>query len=310
MQALPLQLTETPMPHLPSPAAPHLTHMEAVKLARSHEPAVAWPTLALAVLVCFGFAGVAYAAATGHMALGVAFPLNVALAYAAYTPVHEACHRNVVDAKHPHAWANDAAGVLAAFPLLGSFHLHQLTHLAHHAHTNDPEKDPDHCMASTSAWGMLRGSVWVIVVHLRMGVRVALSRADGQRRLTLGALQMGAAVAAVAWLAWRHNTAAALLTTVCAALAAGMLLAIVFDWLPHHPHTSRERWEHTRVLTFSRFWQPVVDALLLGQSYHLVHHLYPRVPFYKYKSVFTRLRGFFESNGALIYPAGQAPKAH
>ncbi len=283
-----------------------LSHSEAIKLARSHEPALAWPTILLAVVVSFGFAIVAYLAAAQHLSLWLAFPLNVLFAYAAYTPVHEACHRNVVDAKHRLAWINDVTGVMAASALLGSFHLHQLTHLAHHAHTNDPEKDPDHVMASKSVWGMLASSLWLIVVHLKMGVQISRTRSDGKRRIVLGLLQIGLALGAVAWLAWRFDATAALLCTVGSALVAGMLLAFAFDWLPHHPHTSRERWEHTRVITFSPLVQRIVDQLLLGQSYHLVHHLYPRVPFYRYKSVFTQLRGFFEGQGALIYPASKA----
>jgi beta-carotene hydroxylase len=289
-----------------STTSTQMTHLEAVKLARSHEPAITYPTIALALLVSIGFALVAYLAASGQMSLWLAFPLNIAFAYAAYTPVHEACHRNVADAKHHHAWLNDFTGIIAATALLGSFHLHQLTHLAHHAHTNDPEKDPDHSMASKSVWGMLLGSLWVIVVHLRMGAQICRTRSDGQRRMLLGVLQIGLAIGAVAWLAWRFDAAAALLCTVGSALVAGMLLAVVFDWLPHHPHTSRERWEHTRVITFSPLVQRIVDQLLLGQGYHLVHHLYPRVQYYRYKIVFTQLRGFFESQGALIYPMSQA----
>ena len=285
---------------------PHPTHTEAIKLARSHEPAIAWPTIVLALVVSLGYALVAYLAASGQMLLWLAFPINVILAYAAYTPVHEACHRNAVDAKHPKAWLNDATGVLAAFPLFGPFHLHQLTHLAHHAHTNDPEKDPDHVMASSSLLSILGHSILLPFVHIQRGFKLARTRSDGLKRMVFGALQLALCIAGLMWLATAHNAFAAILCTLCAALTAGMLLAVVFDWLPHHPHTSRERWEHTRVITFSPLVQRIVDQLLLGQSYHLVHHLYPRVPYYRYKRVFEQLRGFFESQGALIYPVEQA----
>ncbi len=286
--------------------ANHFTHAQAIKLARSHEPEIAWPTIVLAIMVSFGFVLIAYSAAAKWMPLWLAFPINVLLAYAAYTPVHEACHRNVVDAKHRHAWLNDATGMLVAFPLFGSFHLHQLTHLAHHAHTNDPEKDPDHVMASTGLWSMLGRSLRLPLVHIVMGYQMARARSDGTKRMVIGTLQLVVALIGMLWLAWTYDATAAILCTLVAALVAGMLLAVVFDWLPHHPHTSRERWEHTRVVTFSPWLQRIIDTLLLGQSYHLVHHLYPRVPYYRYKTVFAQLRGFFESNGALIYPASQA----
>ena len=283
-----------------------LTHAQAIKLARSHEPAIAWPTIVLVLVVALSFMLIAYAAAMQMLPLWLAFPLNVLLAYAAYTPVHEACHRNVVDAKHRWAWMNDAVGMLAALPLLGGFHLHQLTHLAHHAHTNDPEKDPDHVMACKGGWALIGLGLVLPFKHLVAGVQIARTRSDGLRRQLIGWGQIALALAGVVWLAITGDAVAAVICTVGSALTAGVMLAFAFDWLPHHPHTSRERWEHTRVVTFSPLVQRIVDQLLLGQSYHLVHHLYPRMPYYRYKTVFNQLRGFFESNGAQIYPAGQA----
>jgi beta-carotene hydroxylase len=281
-----------------------ISHVEAIKIARSHERPIAWPTVVMAVLVSCGFWVVAYLAATGMLSLWWALPINIFLAYSNYTPVHEACHRNVVDAKHRHAWLNDAVGVLCSSPLLGSFHLHQLTHLAHHAHTNDPERDPDQWMVANNVFSLLWRSLSLAWVHNVLGVKLARKRSDGKKRLTHAAIHVSLWISMVVLLAWRFDTTAALLTTVVAALTAGVILAIVFDWLPHHPHSSRERWEHTRVVTFVPGLQGALDQLLYGQTYHLVHHLYPRVPFYEYKNVFKRLRDFFEHSGAQIYPAG------
>ena len=39
---------------------------------------------------------------------------------------------------------------------------------------------------------------------------------------------------------------------------------------------------------------------MLGQNYHLVHHLWPRVPFYRYGRVFYESREELESHGAEI----------
>jgi beta-carotene hydroxylase len=281
-----------------------LNHAESIAIARSHEPAIAWPTIALAFVVVIGFCAVGYFGASGALSLWLALPLNTLIAYAAYTPIHEACHRNVVDAKHPLAWLNNVVGTLAAAPLIGSFHLHQLTHLAHHAHTNNPERDPDHWMASRSLTSLVLRGLSIAWIHNAAGVRLARTRSDGRTRLLFAALQFATWLAAIAWLAWRFDAFAAILSTLVPALLAGLLLAIVFDWLPHHPHASQERWQHTRVVTFSPLTQSAVDLALLGQSYHLVHHLYPRVPFYQYRAVFRTLRGYFRENNALIAPFG------
>ncbi len=279
-----------------------MNHAESISIARSHEPAVAWPTILLAFFVVMGFFVVAYFGASGALSLWLAVPFNTLLAYVAYTPIHEACHRNVVDAKHPLVRLNNVVGTLAALPLFGSFHLHQLTHLAHHAHTNHPERDPDHWMATSSPLGLIFRGLSIAWIHNAEGVKLARTKSDGRERLIFAALEIGACVVAAAVLAWHTNAFTAVMSTALPALLAGLILAIVFDWLPHHPHASQDRWEHTRVITFSPLAQHAVDVALLGQSYHLVHHLYPRVPFYKYRAVFHRLSGYLHSQKALIGP--------
>ncbi len=296
---------QSAVPVRPPQAQP--THAQAIQIARSHESAIAWPTVIMALVCVVGFWAVAYGAATGALALWWAMPLNIFLAYSCYTPVHEATHRNITTSGHRHAWLNNVVGNLSASPLFGSFHLHQLTHLAHHAHTNNPAKDPDQWMVSHNAWSLLWRSFTVAGVHLGLGVKLARTRADGRWRLGNAIAYTLLAVGAAVWLAVQYNTTAVLLTTFASALLASALLAIVFDWLPHHPHVSQDRWQHTRVVTFVPGVQSMLDHLLYGQTYHLVHHLYPRVPFYRYKAVFGKLRGFFDSNGAQIYPAGSKP---
>ncbi|ODS00160.1 hypothetical protein AUC68_03355 [Methyloceanibacter methanicus] len=44
-----------------------------------------------------------------------------------------------------------------------------------------------------------------------------------------------------------------------------------------------------------------MDWLYLFQNFHLIHHLFPRIPFYKYKDAFVDLRPVLEKEGAHIY---------
>lgn len=79
------------------------------------------------------------------------------------------------------------------------------------------------------------------------------------------------------------------------AIIAQFFLAITFDWLPHHPHQEKSRYLNTRVFDI-----PGLSVLLLGQNYHLIHHLYPRVPFYNYKKVFLKIKDELVNEGADI----------
>ncbi|MEO2137580.1 MAG: fatty acid desaturase, partial [bacterium] len=76
---------------------------------------------------------------------------------------------------------------------------------------------------------------------------------------------------------------------------AWMTLAVCFDYLPHRPHLERNRYLATRVTLF-----PGLKYLLLWQNFHLVHHLYPTIPFYLYERCFERVRGELTDHGSLI----------
>ena len=44
----------------------------------------------------------------------------------------------------------------------------------------------------------------------------------------------------------------------------------------------------------------MLDPLLLGQNLHLVHHLWPRVPFYRYRAAFEASREYLDTKGATV----------
>ncbi|MGB5265924.1 MAG: fatty acid desaturase, partial [Polyangiales bacterium] len=78
-------------------------------------------------------------------------------------------------------------------------------------------------------------------------------------------------------------------------LIAVAFLALTFDFLPHYPYDSRERFLDTRIYP-GRF----LNAVLLGQNYHLIHHLWTTIPWYRYQRVFRAIRPDLEERGARI----------
>jgi fatty acid desaturase len=75
----------------------------------------------------------------------------------------------------------------------------------------------------------------------------------------------------------------------------GVLLAIFFQWLPHHPFDRTERYLNTRI----SLW-PAGGVLTLQQNLHLMHHLWPSVPFYNYGRLYRRLRPILVAKGSRI----------
>lgn len=65
-------------------------------------------------------------------------PLGIALVFL-FTLEHEATHKTPFE----NAWVNEVAGFVCGVILLLPFQWFRYFHLAHHRHTNDPEKDPE-----------------------------------------------------------------------------------------------------------------------------------------------------------------------
>ncbi|SOJ57592.1 1,2-phenylacetyl-CoA epoxidase, subunit E [Mycobacterium simulans] len=84
------------------------------------------------------------------------------------------------------------------------------------------------------------------------------------------------------------------------------VLAWWFDWLPHHglEHTQRSnRYRATRNRVGAEW---LFTPVLLSQNYHLVHHLHPSVPFYRYLRTWQRNEeAYLERNAAISTVFGQ-----
>ena len=232
-------------------------------------PRVAWPTLAVLVgaLALWGF-GVSLVG--DHVALGVV--AATIGAYLAFTPLHEAAHRSIARAR----WVNELAGRAASLPLLGPFSAVRYVHLEHHKHTNDPVADPDHWSGRGPAWA--RPLRWLTQdLHY---YAVYVRRARPRRELVeVVATLAGFVAIAIVLVATGHGRAVVFGWLVPARLAIGVL-AFAFDYMPHRPHAITAKQD--RYLATSASEGLLRYALTLGQSLHLVHHLYPGVPFYRY----------------------------
>lgn len=257
---------------------------------------VAAPTLVLAAAVLVGFSGTVALSVRGLLPLGLAVPAQIVWAYLAFTPAHEASHGNVAGANARLRRVEDAVGWIMFAILALPYSMFRYLHLRHHSHTNDPEQDPDYRASGTSALSIVFGSFTVQWGYAR-ALRAQLLRGSAGARAAMPGVWAYTVlslsfVGVAIWLGfWKWLLD---LWILPAAVAQG-LLALVFDWLPHHPHASRERYRDTRVILF-----PGLETALLGQNLHLVHHLYPRLPFYLYSRCFSQVRPLLEAKGAPI----------
>ena len=243
-----------------------------------------WLFATTVALWTVGWVGYLGGALPGWAAVAV----NAVAAYLGFTVFHESVHRTA----HRHRLLNDALGWLPALMLTFTYPVFRSCHLQHHAHTNDPDLDPDLWVANRPGW--LR-PIWLVgtAIHYRRlslrhrwgtpAARRAQIALDAVLVLSLPIALVTGRLAEVWVLYWAPT------------LVAGLFMFYAFDYLPHHPHTSTERYHDTRI-------QPgrIRHALLLAQNYHLIHHLWVSVPWFRYRTVFAHVEDGLRSKGASI----------
>lgn len=256
-------------------------------------PRVAWPTVVLSLGTTSLWLLVLGLLAAGRLSWALALPMATLLAYVSFTPMHDATHRAVGRAR----WLNALIGRWSGLPLLAPFPAFRFMHLAHHKHANEPADDPDH-WSGRGPWPLL--PLRWLTQDLHYYVRFARDR----RRFTPAAqLEVVGGVAAqvllVAALCWAGQGVVAAVLLISARLATAAL-AFAFDYLPHRPHhvlARDDRFRATHIIRGRRWTLP-----LCAQNYHLVHHLYPAVPFYGYGRVWWDQRDDLLARGAREVP--------
>lgn len=86
------------------------------------------------------------------------------------------------------------------------------------------------------------------------------------------------------------------------AYIASQLLSVLFQWLPHHPFEETSRFRATR-----NTGRIGLNLPFIWQNWHLMHHLWPAVPFYNYQRLYRRIRPILEEKGARHHE-GVTPK--
>ena len=254
-----------------------------------------WPIAGIFTSALALFATGTWLALEGRLS-GVTIALNAIAIFVMFTVVHDASHYSISS----HRWVNDLFGRMAMLfvsPLI-AFKAFGFIHIEHHRHTNDDDRDPDH-FASHGAWWQLPfrfAAMDVPYVGFYVGNLRRRPRAEVLESAALLLTFTGVVVVTVAtgtfWL-----------------LAIGYLiperiamtfLAWWFDWLPHHgleDTQSENRYRATRNRVGLEW---LLTPLMLSQNYHLVHHLHPSVPFYRYVRTWRRNeQAYLERNPAI-----------
>lgn len=277
-----------------------------IKAAGEMSPAIAWPTIALALvlaplhvaLVALGLSGIV-------SVWWLTLPLGFS-AYLNYTPCHEGIHRNIVRSR----WfdpVNAAIGWWSGLLTGMTWPLLARTHIAHHAHINSA-RDPDIFvrgslvrLGALAIMSILTNLVPVPVWNLvYRGNPPSIGYLDSWKVMPAHEWRIhqaahGAMCVGV-WTAVAFGHAAEVFALyVIPATIGRLLMGFILNWLPHSPWVSGDRYRTARLRRGRLF-----ALVSVGHSLHLIHHLWPRVPFYRYAALYRRVKPMLAERGVTI----------
>jgi len=267
----------------------------------------AWPTVLLVLCVSLVCVATPLLVKAAILPLWLGVLIMAVNTYGAYTALHEAVHGTISGRHTGLRWVNEAVGYCAAcilgMPLTG----HRHEHLTHHRSTNDPADDPDYVISEMcrSPWHGLRSSALFTYNQLSFFHRYRrdTAPAEQERRFWLEVLlSWTLRLAFIAWLGWDIG----LWLLIGGPLLGSVITQYLFSYLVHLPHEAVGRYENTATYLVPGWPGKWVTFAWGYQNYHSVHHLFPRVPFYRYPALFKRIRPIMLSRGAPVYQLGRS----
>ncbi|MCK5771161.1 fatty acid desaturase [Algiphilus sp.] len=241
-------------------------------------PLLAWQEVLL-VAGCYGaLVGSCYLHLTGGMPYAVALAINALAIYAIFTPLHDAAHGSLSSNRR----VNDLIGTVAALPLFPGFtaQIYRYLHLEHHRHTGVAHRDPDEIMVSARMpWRLL------VLAGIDLYWMVWYARRLKQRPIAEVASAAASAVFFIAWhVLWLTSPFAwqfVLLWLIPQRIGL-MLLTYTFAAIQHPEGVPQAERPLQATRMFRGGW--LMRWMTLSQSQHLMHHMFPAVPYYRYNA--------------------------
>lgn len=232
------------------------------------------------------------------LSLWIAFPVAVLNLMLFYLPSHEAQHSIIARPGEKLRWLNEFVGHVCSTPLVIPYRVLRATHMEHHKYANDPELDPDYPMHADSSLG----AIWKAIQwrqprpdgtsHVYARTLERLGREDLIAEAALYELAYYSFLFGMAWSGFAIEVA--LLWWLPRHLAFVYIL-FYLAWAPHNPAMEKGRYKDTR-----SFKSPLGNIGTMGMQFHIIHHLYPRIPLYRTPQAYWELLPILEKMGAPI----------
>lgn len=264
------------------------------KVARTFTGRIEWEMIAIGLGQFSAWIITWVLVVQGVIPLFVGFLIALFTACNAYLPSHAGQHSHLSGGRRNLLWLDSLVGQISVIPLAQSHAVLKATHMKHHAHTNDPENDPDYFHGNAKSW-----------IEAAINVNIAYN-ADGPALKTIEkhseedpkfreAIESGALWGLLFFfaqiiLAIIYPLETLLLWWIPKRVASSYL-GIVFSYFPHSG-LGKGRYTDTR------FWTNKMPRFLNhSMQIHTMHHMYPRICHYDEAKAIEVLKPFMIERG-------------
>ena len=236
----------------------------------------------------------------GAMPIWAAFPIAVINCCAAYLPSHDAQHSIIARKGQKLRWLNELLGHVSLIPFAQSFRYLRYTHFEHHAHANNPELDPDFYVHAENRWAYFKNSL----MRKQPG-----ANSDAEKRYADALERRNKTHVALDAIAIRSTYTLILFLVACSGYAieaallwwlplqiADIYILYYLSWRPHHPGQEQGRYKDT-----TAFKSHMGNIFSSGMQFHVVHHLYPRIPLMQTPAAFREMRPLLLRRGCDLH---------
>ncbi|KRA31424.1 MULTISPECIES: fatty acid desaturase [unclassified Nocardioides] len=259
-------------------------------------PGLAGPTAALYVGTLALFVAEVYGVLAGGWTPWLTIPMGAAVTFLMFSVLHEATHHAIsTDTRLNNLFGHLSQPFVATYT---TFPMIKFIHIEHHRNTNEPKSvDPDSWTSEGPWWQLpfrwMSIDLWYLVFYLRR----IFERPKSESVPTV--LAFATVMGTFGWL-FTTSYAGELATFLIGQRIGLGILAWWFDYLPHHGLTATQRddkYQATRVRVGGEAW---LTPLFVYQNYHLIHHLHPSIPFYRYVRAWRRNeQAYLDRNAAI-----------
>jgi fatty acid desaturase len=212
--------------------------------------------------------------------------------------MHEGCHGNLFRARALDRWV----GFLLGAPALFSCSAYRVTH-QHHHRFNRTARDPDEfsnlsrnrTVLSVAFYAWLVVGMPAYLVHVPLTALRRGSRSQRRDVLVEEAL-LAALVGLVFFLAVRHGFLPQVLWVWVLPMGVAALFGSLRGWAEHLMTRAGHPLTQTRTVTSNA----VVSFFMCNLNYHLEHHLFPAMPWYRLPRLHALLREEYVGAGAFV----------